>query len=148
MSAFVEAQTNIVDEADLLDALDEMGFKPEAIEQHAEAQPLYGYRGDRRSDTANVIIRRNHIGRLSNDIGWRRENDGTYTAVVSKFDSKKRGEVWEGHLDRRFRCTENGFAAEVAARAAACRIERKARKRGQHTKRERRGGKWVLTVEK
>lgn len=39
-------------------------------------QPLYGYQGDLRSDSAHVIVRRAHLGRASNDIGFLHQEDG------------------------------------------------------------------------
>jgi Protein of unknown function (DUF1257) len=66
----------------LLAALTELGY-PEVEE--GEALPLYGYRGDRRPETAEIVIRRQHVGSLSNDIGFARTPQG-YVPVVSEYD--------------------------------------------------------------
>lgn len=50
--------------------------------------------GDARTQTADVIIRRAQIGGSSNDIGFRRNPNGTYEAVISDFDSHKHGQSW------------------------------------------------------
>jgi len=41
-----------------------------------------------------VIIRRAHIGRLSNDIGFRRHDDGTFEAVISEYDRHRYHQRW------------------------------------------------------
>jgi hypothetical protein len=70
----------------------------EQIEVHDIPKHLFGYKGDQREETANVIIRRKHIGSSSNDLGFIKGEDGNYTAIISEFDSKKYGEVWNGQL--------------------------------------------------
>jgi hypothetical protein len=68
----------------LLAALAELGY-PEVEEE--EALPLYGYRGDQRPETAEIIVRRQHVGPLSNDIGFTRTSDG-YVPVLSEYDQR------------------------------------------------------------
>jgi len=68
----------------LLAALAELGY-PEIEE--GEALPLYGYRGERRPETAEIVIRRQHVGSLSNDIGFTRTPQG-YVPVVSEYDQR------------------------------------------------------------
>ncbi|MGI8825590.1 MAG: DUF1257 domain-containing protein [Chloroflexota bacterium] len=68
----------------LLAALAELGY--EEVEE-GEALPLFGYRGDRRPETAAIVIRRGHVGRLSNDIGFTRTAHG-YLPLVSEFDQR------------------------------------------------------------
>src|SRR5438046_385296 len=67
MSHFTEVKTRIVDQAALLLALGDLGFQPNQIEIHEKAKHLYGYKDDRRAQTAEVIIRRQHISASSND---------------------------------------------------------------------------------
>lgn len=86
MSEFVECETKIKDRKALVDALIEIGWKREQIEVHDEAHHLYGYQGDRRKQKANVIIRRQHIGGSSNDIGFLKKPDGSYEAIISEYD--------------------------------------------------------------
>jgi len=68
----------------LLAALAELGYTE--IEE-GEAIPLYGYRGERRPETAEIVIRRQHVGSLSNDIGFTRTPQG-YVPVVSEYDQR------------------------------------------------------------
>jgi hypothetical protein len=55
---------------------------------------LYGYQNDRRAQTANVILRRQHVGGLSNDIGFAKGKDGTYSAIISEYDSGYYTKEW------------------------------------------------------
>jgi hypothetical protein len=68
----------------LLAALVELGYQE--VEE-GEALPLYGYRGDRRLETAEIVIRRRHVGSLSNDIGFTHSPDG-YVPLVSEYDQR------------------------------------------------------------
>ncbi len=49
--------------------------------------PLYGYRGDRRPETAGLVVRRAHIGSASNDLGFVRSADG-YFPIISDYDQR------------------------------------------------------------
>jgi hypothetical protein len=68
----------------LLAALSELGYSD--LEQ-GEALPLYGYAGDQRSETAEVAVRRHHLGSASNDLGFRRTDRG-YVPVISEYDQR------------------------------------------------------------
>lgn len=68
----------------LLAALADLGYTE--VEE-GDALPLFGYRGDRRPETAEIVVRRQHVGRLSNDIGFAHTKDG-YVPVVSEFDQQ------------------------------------------------------------
>ncbi len=90
MSHFVECRPNFKDRQALVDALLAVGFHREQIELHAEAVPLFGYRGDERPQRAHVVIRRQHVGPAANDVGWERLPDGTYRAWISEYDARHR----------------------------------------------------------
>ncbi len=90
MSLYVECKPGFTDREALVEALVACGFERTQIEIHEEAVPLYGYRGDTRPQTAHVIIRRQHVGRAANDVGWERTPDGTYRAWISAFDQRHR----------------------------------------------------------
>ncbi|MGP4009380.1 DUF1257 domain-containing protein [Streptomyces sp. 4N124] len=92
MSHFTRVRTALRDADLLVQALTAVGFT--TVETHDTPQTLYGYLGDARPDRAEVIIRRAHIGRLSNDIGFRRGRDGTFEAVISKFDRSRYDQPW------------------------------------------------------
>lgn len=91
MSEFVECTTKFKDQKALIEALMEMGWKKNEIEIHDKATHLYGYHGDRRAQTANIIIRRQHVGGSSNDIGFLKKSDGTYEGIISEFDRTSGG---------------------------------------------------------
>lgn len=82
-SAYVSVETEFRDGACLAAALREMGY---VVEEHAEAQALVGYHGDKRAERAHVIVRRAHVGASANDLGWERMADGSYRSHVSRYD--------------------------------------------------------------
>lgn len=89
MSKYQEIRTEFRDESLFRQALAELQAAGELVfEHHPEAAHLYGYLGDARSETAHYIVRRRHIDYSSNDIGWRVEEDGGITAVVSDYDTR------------------------------------------------------------
>lgn len=100
MSAYVEVETVFKDLESLLEALKAvdnrtgMKWTDKDIEVHETPQPLYGYKGDRRKDSAEVIIRRGRVGQSSNDIGFKKNADGTYGAIISEFDSGYYSAEW------------------------------------------------------
>jgi len=100
MSHYVDVKTSITDEECLVAALCRIENYHEChhktwnkthIEVHNKAVNLYGYHGDVRVDKANIIIRRQFISRASNDIGFRKEADGSYSAIISEFDGRSMG---------------------------------------------------------
>jgi Protein of unknown function (DUF1257) len=68
----------------LVAALAELGYLE--IEE-GKGLPLYGYHGDQRPETAEIVIRRQHVGSLSNDIGFTNTAQG-YVPVVSEYDHR------------------------------------------------------------
>ena len=74
----------LVDRRLLLAALADLGY---AEVEEGEALPLYGYQGDRRPETAELVVRRRHLRPLSNDLGFRRTDRG-YVPVISDYDQR------------------------------------------------------------
>jgi hypothetical protein len=114
MSHYTRLKTRITDPAALQQALADLGF-PE-VEVHATAQPLVGFEGSQRAQKAEVIIRRKHVGWLSNDIGFQRSADGTFEAVISEYDRNWYSQAWLNRLLHRYayhatraRLKEQGF---------------------------------------
>jgi hypothetical protein len=68
----------------LLAALADLGYTQ--VEE-GEALPLFGYQGDRRPETAALVVRRRHLGAASNDVGFARTPDG-YVPIVSEYDQR------------------------------------------------------------
>jgi hypothetical protein len=68
----------------LLAALADLGY---ADVEEGEALPLYGYQDDRRSETAELVVCRRHLGSASNDVGFGRTPAG-YVPIVSEYDQR------------------------------------------------------------
>ncbi|MGI8827965.1 MAG: DUF1257 domain-containing protein [Chloroflexota bacterium] len=68
----------------LLAALAELGY---AEIEEGEALALFGYRGDRRAETAEIVVRRKYVGSLANDIGFTSTPQG-YVPLVSEYDQR------------------------------------------------------------
>jgi len=68
----------------LLAALEDVGYQE--VEE-GQALPLYGYHGDKRPETAELIVRRKHVGSLSNDIGFTRTPSG-FVPILSEYDQR------------------------------------------------------------
>jgi hypothetical protein len=92
MSEFVVAKTCIKDKDMLIEALIELGVPLEHIQVNETATSLEGYVGDRRKQTAEIIVPRKYVGTSSNDVGWKIQQDGTYSFIISEFD--KRNSFW------------------------------------------------------
>lgn len=88
MSEYIVCETNYTNEEILKEALVDIGIPVGAIEVHQEAQDLIGIGGTRRSQKAHIIIRRSTVGSASNDIGFEKQADGSYKAIVSDYDKR------------------------------------------------------------
>jgi len=101
MSHYTQIRTQIREVPMLLKVLAEMGFN--TVECHEQAQQLYGYQGDLRPETAEVIIRRKFIGPLANDVGFKRQDSGEFQAIISEYDGRTRcNATWLQELNRRY----------------------------------------------
>ena len=101
MSNYQEMTTILAHEGYLVEALEQMGYKPEV---HKNGAALVGYRGDERPEQAHIIIRRRQLDSASNDIGFVRDTSGQYRAVVSDYD---RGigfdQAWLGRVSQAYK---------------------------------------------
>ena len=68
----------------LLAALADLGYTD--VEQ-GEALRLYGYQGDERSESAEIVVRRRFLGPVSNDLGFAQTAEG-YTPIISEYDQR------------------------------------------------------------
>ena len=100
MSKYNRQKSQYNDRDCLVAALNEQGYTD--VEVHEEAVNLIGYHGDTRPEKANVIVRRNHIGTAANDLGFVKEADGTFSCIVSDYDSRKHGAVWMTGLKKAY----------------------------------------------
>jgi hypothetical protein len=67
------------------------------VESHSAPQNLNGYQGDVRQQKAHVIVRREHVGQASNDLGFVRDG-ANFKAIISGYDSGKYNQKWLDHL--------------------------------------------------
>ena len=91
MSAYKKIECDIVDKESLLEALSLLGFTPDVL---VEPKHLTGYRGDKREETAHIIISKDQVNKFtgaSNDIGflWN-EKENKYDFIVSDYDVAKK----------------------------------------------------------
>ena len=94
----------------LLKALSECGY---AETEEGEALSLYGYHGDRRAETAQVVVRRKFIGSASNDLGFQKTDAG-YIPIISEFDQRT---MMQGKFLTNLRTNYNLKSAEKLARS-------------------------------
>jgi hypothetical protein len=83
MSKYEELRTVLSEERFLVEALREFGFSPEVSH---EGMSLGGYLGDERPEKAHIVIRRRQLDSASNDIGFARDANGVYRALISEYD--------------------------------------------------------------
>lgn len=69
-----------------------MGYNK--VEVCEAPQTLIDYHGQPRPQKATVIVRREYIGSAANDIGFVKNAEGFYTAIVSEYDSHRHNEKW------------------------------------------------------
>lgn len=92
-------------------------FRRDEIEVHAERQPVRGFEDSVRPQHAHIIIRRQHVGGASNDLGLERKADGSWTMHVSDFDrglqnDRHYGEAWQKRLLSKWAVQKVGLEAE------------------------------------
>jgi len=102
-------ETAFKDRECLLAALAECGY---AEVEEGESLSLYGYQGDRRKETANIVIRRKFVGSASNDLGFQKTDAG-YVAIISEFDRRT---MMQGKFLINLRTNYNLKSAEKLAR--------------------------------
>ena len=116
MSAYVALATPMTDQDCLLAALSDMGFSGRKVEVHSTAVPLVGYRGDTRAQAAHIVLRRKHVGRLSNDIGFERTAAG-FQAHISEYDQRRYSQGWLLQLQVRYLVHDAARGHALAAQA-------------------------------
>lgn len=95
MSEYHIRKTQFKDAASLIAALKDVkvGCSDIEVEVHEVPQALLDFRGNRThyvtasGDVAHIIVRRKYVKGMSNDLGFVRNADGTYEALISEYDS-------------------------------------------------------------
>lgn len=101
MSHYASYKTKFLDLHALLVSLEFMGWKDDQIEI-GHARPLMGFEGRERPEKAEIIIRRKFVGPSANDIGFAKDQDGCYQAIISDFDRHKHNDAWMGKLQQHY----------------------------------------------
>lgn len=84
MSAYKKITCSFKDKDILMECLKELNYKPAVYE---EKKPLHGWLGDSREECAEIIIPKNQISHISNDIGFSYDEEKKeYTMICSEFD--------------------------------------------------------------
>jgi len=85
MSEYLTMKLDIEDKMDIIAALEKIGLP---FEEHDTATNLHGYQGDTRKQTAEIVVRRQHIGGSSNDLGFKwNEKTKKWDMIVSDYDN-------------------------------------------------------------
>lgn len=161
MSAYLTLLTPMTDQECLLAALVDLGFDKAKVEVHATPVQLVGYQGDRRSQTANIVIRRQHVGAASNDVGFLSTTTG-YQALVSGYDHPRFGAGWITQLSQRYQAHADAKKERLAAEerrrleeerqklveAQRQAVHERAKKMGYHIEEKREGDKLRLVLVK
>lgn len=104
MSHYSKAKTKITDAAKLMKALADLGFGVDKAQYHELGKHLRGYMGDERPEAAEIIIPKRYVGDSSNDIGFKKQADGTFAAIISEFDQDhhKYNQDWLNKVNQRY----------------------------------------------
>jgi Protein of unknown function (DUF1257) len=106
MSQYGSFQTQYRDKECLIQALNDQGYS--TVEVHEQAQQLFDYTGrathylDASGDKAEVIVRRQYVGGAANDLGFKKQADGTYSAIISRYDTGKHDTKWLNQLKGKY----------------------------------------------
>jgi len=134
MSEYLEFKTQITRKDELVLALGDMGFTSQQIEIHTDPQTLYGWHGEKRPEKSEVIIRRKYVGAAANDLGFTKQADGTYKAIISANERTcGYNAAWLNRLNQ-------NYAAHV--------IRRKAKAKGYRVTETKVDGKIQMTLRK
>ncbi len=127
MSHYTVLTTRISDPHYLAEAIADMGYQE--VEVYDQPQPLLDFQGEERKQRAEVIVRRQHLGWVSNDLGFCRQHGGTMNAIISDYDRDKHNKGWMQELTRRYayqaargKLEEQGFDLAHEQRDAEGRI--------------------------
>lgn len=130
MSEYVLIRTELRDADLLVGALEDLGIPRAHVERHPAPATLYDFTGQPRPERAELVIRRQHVGPFSNDLGFQRQPDGTWRLVVSAYDQVQPGahgpydEAWLGRLRQAYAI--RALTAHYRARGWRVAVQRRA----------------------
>lgn len=103
MSAYRQHKTQFNDQDCLVETLREEGYE---VIEHEKAAQLEGYHGEKRKETAEIVIPRRSVNKVSggasNEIGFKKQKDGSFQAVVSDYDHGAHGQKWLDKVSRKY----------------------------------------------
>jgi hypothetical protein len=95
VSKYKVIQTEYRNKAALVQAFKDLGYAE--IEVYETPANLFGFHGDKRAETANVILRRKQISPSANDLGFVWDaKEKRYNVVLSAWDSGDPKYVYNG----------------------------------------------------
>ena len=101
MSKYGVSITELKEEKYLVDALREMGYRPEV---HPEAVPMNSYYSEQEAKQANIIIRRQQLRGAYGDIGFARQPDGQLAMIKDELDEHRGyGAKWLGRVQQGYK---------------------------------------------
>jgi hypothetical protein len=101
MSKYGVSITELKEEKYLVDALREMGYRPEV---HHEAVPMNSYYSEQEAKQANLIIRRRELRGACGDIGFARQPDGQLAMIKDELDEHRGyGAKWLGRVQQLYK---------------------------------------------
>ncbi|HEX5482103.1 MAG TPA: DUF1257 domain-containing protein [Terriglobia bacterium] len=109
MSKYCQIETVLRDERYLVDALRDMGYKPEV---HDEGATLNSYYSEQEGKVAHVIIRRRELPGAFGDIGFVRQADGQLSKIGDELDYQY-GARWLGHVQQLYKEKQTLAAARA-----------------------------------
>lgn len=100
MSHFTTVKTRLVSSKHLVRALRDMGY--DEIEVHQEPQVLRNWMGGTTDRRAQVILRKGTLGKLSNDIGFLQNDEGTLDFIGDEAGLGQALQPWVEKLNQRY----------------------------------------------
>jgi len=112
MSKYGVSITELKEEKYLVEALREMGYRPEV---HPEAVPMNSYYSEQEAKQANIVIRRAELPGAYGDVGFVRQPDGRFTLIEDELDDHSGyGKKWLGRVQQIYK--ENQTLAVAQAK--------------------------------
>lgn len=99
MSKYAVTSTEVKEEKYLVEALREMGYKPEVHDEGATLNPYYP---EQESKVAHIIVRRAQLRGAFGDIGFVRQPDGRLSKIGDELDHRY-GTQWLGRLQQLYK---------------------------------------------